>query len=115
MNRLSKIWSKLFGYKVDPDVLNAYRSAIPSTINLDISLRGDSYIATVKSIDHKKLPKEVFLVTEAQNPDSLITMVNDLILSYKDIPDIYRPYYKQILRPRGDVSRTKNLELTKAA
>lgn len=115
MQQLSKIRARLLGYKADPELVRAYRSAIPNTVNLQINLSGDSYIATIKSLDKEKLPKEAFLITEAPTQDALVDMVNDLIFSYKNIPEIYRPYYKQILRPEGSITRTENLKLVKAA
>lgn len=115
MNWLSRLRAERFGYKVDPDTLVAYRSAIPSTIDLEISTSGDYYVATIKTIENEKLPKEVFLITEAESPDALVDMVNDLVFSYKNIPDIYRPYYKRILTPQGSVARTEKLKLVKAA
>lgn len=115
MGKLPKLRAKLLGYKADPELVRAFRSAIPTTVNLQINLKGDTYIATIKSVDNKKLPKETFLVTEAPTQDSLVDMVNDLIFSYKNIPEVYRPYYKQILKPEGSVTRTENLKLVKAA
>ncbi|HUY52950.1 MAG TPA: hypothetical protein VMV24_00005 [Candidatus Dormibacteraeota bacterium] len=100
--------------KVDPELVEAYRSAIPSTIDIQVNTLGDSYIATVKTVNNEKLPKEIFLITEAQSPDGLISMVNDLIFSYKNIPAQYRPYYKQVLMPQGSVGKTENLNFVKA-
>lgn len=112
MKWLNKIRTELLG--VDPELVEAYRSAIPSAINLQINVKGDSYVATIKTVDNEKLPKEVFLITEAQSSEALVDMVNDLIFSYKNIPEAYRPFYKQILRPQGSVAKTENLRLIKA-
>lgn len=115
MRWLSKITGNILGYyRVDPELVEAYRSAIPSTINLQINIRGDSYVATIKSVDNEKLPKETFLITEAQSQETLVDMVNDLIFTYKNIPETYRPFYRQILRPEGGISKTENLRLVKA-
>ena len=113
MSWLSKLRASLAG--IDPETLNAYRSAIPSTINVQVNQKADTFIATIISVENEKLPKEVFLVTEAPSKDSLVDMVNDLVFTYKNIPENYRPYYKQILRPEGAVSRTDNLKLVKSA
>ena len=115
MRQFSRIRTKLLGYKIDPDMLRAYRSAIPSTIEVQVNTKADTYIATIKSVDGEVLPKEVFLITEAENADLLLDMVNDLVFSYKNIPETYRPYYKQILRPEGSVARTESLKLVKAS
>jgi len=115
MKSFSKILAGIWGYKLDPDLVNAYRTAIPSTIDLQIQVKGDSYIATIKTIENEKLPKETFLITEAQSSDALVDMVNDLIFSYKNIPEAYRPSYGRILQPQGSVVRTENLKLVKIA
>jgi len=115
MSWLTAIKTSLMGHRVDPELVNAYKSAIPSTVDVQINVSGDSYIATVKSVENEKLPKETFLITEAQSQDELVNMVNDLIFSYKNIPVQYRPFYKQVLRPVGSVAKTENLKLVKAA
>ena len=115
MNNLSKIRARFLGYNVDPDVLNAYRSAIPSTIDLKISTKGDYYVAEIKTIENEKLPVEEMLITEAKSQDELVNMVNDLIFTYKNIPEVYRPFYKQILKPSNSIKKTESLKLTKVA
>lgn len=112
MKTWEKIKLRIFG--VDPDMFIAYRTAIPSAINLHIETVGDSFIATIKSVEGKDLPKEELLITEAQSKDKLVDMVNDLIFSYKNIPETYRPYYKRTLQPEGAVRETKDLKLVKA-
>jgi hypothetical protein len=115
MNWFTRIRTELLGYRIDPDLLNAYRTAIPSTINLDIEHSRNHYVATVKSIENEELPNKTLLVTEANTTDELVKMVNDLILTYKKIPIVYRPYYREILQPEGSVARAENLTLVKAS
>ena len=116
MNWLDRIVGNLLGYhKIDPELMEAYRSAIPSTVNLRIVVRGDSYVATIKSVDNEKLPEDVLLITEAQSEAALVDMINDLIFSYKKIPETYRRYYKRVLKPQGSVANAKDLRLVKAA
>jgi hypothetical protein len=112
MKAWQKIKFRIFG--VDPETFIAYRTAIPSSINLHIDTIGDSFVATIKSVDNENLPKDVFLITEAQSKDELVDMVNDLIFSYKNIPETYRPYYKRTLQPEGTVKGTEDLKLVKA-
>ena len=116
MHKLVKLWSSFAGYKVDPDLLNAYRTAIPSTINLRIEQKANHYIAVIQSIEKEKMPKDTFLVTEADSDTQIVDMVNDLILSYKNIPELYRPYFKRILMPEGSKKEgfAKELTLVKA-
>ena len=113
--RISTILNKVLGFGVDPELVDAYRSAIPSDVQLKIAQNGDSYLATVSGIEHKSLPKEVFLVTEAKTEAELIDMVNDLIFTYKRIPENYRPFYKQILKPEGAIASSKSLSLVKSS
>ena len=115
MNYIPSFLTRVLGYRVDPDTLIAYRTAIPSTVDLQINTRGDHYIAIIKRIEKERLQKNELLVTEAQTKDELVDMVNDLIFTYKNIPAVYRPYYKQILKPQGDVAPTNDLKLVKAA
>lgn len=115
MDRIHKIWSSVFGYKIDPDLYDAYRSAIPSTIDLHIEQKGSHYIAVIKSIEKEALPTDTLLVTEADSDAQIVEMVNDLILSYKNVPELYRPYFKRILTPEGSLKRTSDsLTLVKA-
>ena len=111
-----KTWDKLkiriLG--VDPETFIAYRTAIPTTIDLRVDSIGDSFVATINSIDKQDLPESEFLITEAQSQEELIDMVNDLVFSYKQIPEAYRPYYKRTLQPQGEVRQTGSLELVKA-
>lgn len=112
MQTLERLKLHIFG--IDPETFIAYRTTIPSTIDLRIETIGDNFVATIESLDKHELPKEELLVTEAKSQDDLIDMVNDLIFSYKQIPEAYRPYYKGTLRPQGDVRKTSKLELVKA-
>jgi hypothetical protein len=112
MRNLAEIWASIAGYKIDPDMLDAYRTAIPSTINLRIEHKKNHYIAEIKSIENEKLPRDIVLITEAQSDKELIHMVNDLILTYKNIPELYRPYFKSILSPSDSVKQTRKEELT---
>ena len=112
-NFLSRLRVNLLGYKIDPDLLDAYRSAIPAHININIAQSENHYIATVNRIEHRKLPKDLFLITEADSSDELVDKVNDLILTYKKIPELYRPYYKRVLKPEGSETKSKELSLVK--
>jgi hypothetical protein len=107
-----KVRFRLLG--VDPDTLIAYRSAIPSSIDLHIETVGDSFVAIIKSMDKENLPKDQFLITEAPSQKELVDMVNDLIFSYKNIPESYRPYYRRILQPEGAARQQEGLAAVKA-
>lgn len=108
------IIDKLIGPRVDPDLVNAYRSAIPHDVQLDIQENGDTLLAIIKGMEHQPLPSEVLLITEAKSEDELVDMVNDLIFTYKRIPEKYRPFYKHILKPEGSVEGSSSLSLVKS-
>jgi hypothetical protein len=107
--------NRIIGYRVDPELVDAYRSAIPNYIQLSIAQNGDSYLATITELDHEPMSKKILLVTEARTHEELIDMVNDLIFTYKRIPENYRPFYKQILKPEGEIKNSKSLSLVKSA
>lgn len=112
MKYLEKMKLHILG--LDPETFIAYRTAIPLTIDLRIDTIGDSFVATIKSINKQDLPKEELLITEAHSQEELVNMVNDLVFSYKKIPEAYRPYYKNTLQPQGAIRKTNKLELVKA-
>ncbi len=113
MWNVHKLRAKLLGYKIDPDELEAYRTVVPNTVNMHIELTKDhKLIATVKMIDGKKLDDD-FLITEAKNQDELITMINDLVLTYRHVPEIYRPYFRRILMPSDAKNTKESLTLVK--
>ena len=114
MHYLSKLKRKLIGNPIDPDSRDAFRSAIPGSVQLSFSQNGDTVIATVTGIDHQPLPKTVFLITEANDDDQLVDQINDLIFTYKNIPEEYRPFYRQALKPEGNIAQAESLSLVKS-
>ena len=108
------IKNKIVGYRIDPELVDAYRSAIPDSIQLKIKQNGDSFLAVITGIEHSKLSDSVFLVTEAKTEEARVDMVNDLIFTYKNIPENYRPFYRQVLKPEGSVSSDQSLSLVKS-
>jgi hypothetical protein len=106
---LHRTISKLVGYKIDPEELNAYRSVIPDTLNVNVKEQDGHFIIQVNTIEGKKI--DDLLITEALGENNVVDMVNDLVLTYKRVPEEYRPYFKQILKPEGS-SPTKSEALT---
>jgi len=103
------------GQKADPDLIAAYRSAIPRDVQVRIVQNGDTWMARITGIEHKELAKEVFLVTEAKTEAELIDKVNDLVFTYKGIPEACRPYYKRALSPEGVLDGSESLSLVRSA
>lgn len=115
MSMVKTIMNMLTGNRVDPELVDAYRSAIPSNIQMTISQNGDTYMAVITGLENNPLPKEVCLITEAATEAKLVDMVNDLIFSYKRIPENYRPFYRNILKPEGSINTDSALSLVKSA
>lgn len=113
MWNLQNLRAKLLGYRIDPDELEAYRSVIPNEVDMHIESDGHTFIATVTSIDGHK-PDSDFLITEASNRDELVTMINDLVLTYVHVPEIYRPYFKRALKLKGQHNKNDSLTVVKA-
>lgn len=109
---LPKFIARRLGYSIDPEELNAYRSVIPNHVLVNIDKQGRNYVIRVKTIDDKKLSKDL-LVTQARNQDEIVDMINDLVLMYRDVPEDYRPYFKRILTPEGNKRQEKDLVLVK--
>lgn len=97
---------------IDPEEFNAYRSVIPASVFVNVEREGKVYVIRVKSIDNKKLSKDL-LISQANNNDEIVDAINDLVLMYRKVPEAYRPYFKGILQPEGRVKQ-KELTLVKA-
>jgi len=102
---------KLQSVFVDDESVEAHRSMIPRTVDVNIRRDGEGYIATVVSID--KHDVNGILITQSNNYDGLIKSVNDLIYSYSKIPAKIRPRYGNVLRPTQK-KQTGELELLRA-
>lgn len=115
---MDKFRAKIFGYKVDPDELQAMRTAVPSHIRVDINkdkLTGH-YSARILELENHVVND--LLVTEAPNADELIVMLNDLILGYRNVPEVYRPYFTRLLNIQHpdvlkDLKNSRSLTLVK--
>jgi hypothetical protein len=104
----------VFGQKVDPDLVAAFRSAIPRDVQVRVTQNGDTCMATITGIEHEPLSMGTLLVTEAKTESELIDMVNDLIFTYKRIPEACRPFYRQALKPEGMLSGSESLSLVRS-
>lgn len=108
---LPKFIAKRLGY-IDPDEFNAYKSVIPEHVMVNITPDSGYLVVKVTSIDDKKL-KDDLLISQAKNNDELVDVINDLVLMYRDVPEAYRPYFKRILQPEGQIKKQKELMLVK--
>lgn len=106
MNSLYNIWKNLTE-RIDPETLNAWRSAIPQHVHVQVKIQDGLHVIVIDEINHEKLPKETLLISEASSRDGVQHMVNDLVLSYKRVPEIYRPYL-EILTLEGTTNKNAN-------
>ncbi len=108
---LSNYISRKLG-RIDPDEFNAYRTVIPNTVFVHFEKEGNKQIITIKSIDDKKV--DDLLISEAKNNEEALDVINDLVLMYKNVPELYRPYFKRILTPQDGKSKQKDHTLVKS-
>lgn len=115
MNKIPLL-SRLFQGGVDLEERDAYRTAIPVSVNVSIVEDGDRLIARVNRLDDDEV--KGLLITEAPNHDQLVTMINDVILTYKNVPEQYRDEFSRLLLPEDpavftQVRESKSLNLVK--
>lgn len=98
---------------VNPEGVAAYRSTIPQEINVSIEHHSDVLVATINSIDGKKI--NGLLITEAKTFDQVVENVNDLLFTYINMPNRIRPFYSRIFTPSDKTSKQSGrLTLVKA-
>lgn len=111
---MKELFTRLFGrWLVDPEVLNAYRTKIPNSINVRFDESDGKIVISVVSIDGKPVPSKALLVTEANSKEEVIAMVNDLIMGYREVPLAYRPWFEESLELQGSLN-SKRATLVKA-
>jgi hypothetical protein len=103
------LW-RIFG--PDPDELNAYRNVIPNSIQFSNVKEGDDFIIKITQIDDDILDDSTLLITQAKTKDQIVPAVNDLVMTYFDIPLSLRRYYEKNLVLQGQLN--KNATLVKA-
>lgn len=111
---MKELFTKWFGrWLVDPEVLNAYRTKIPNSITINFDKSDDKIFISVTSIDGNPVPEKALLVTEANSEEDVIAMVNDLIMGYREVPVVYRPWFEEALELQGSFNK-KSATLVKA-
>jgi len=73
------------GFGEDLSSVAAYRHKMPTKVLVDVKKDGKMFIATVKKIDNKSVDNAL-IITQGRNEEELVTMLNDALLSYLDIP-----------------------------
>lgn len=101
---------RLFGYRVDPEVLHSYRTVIPDTLRFHYDTDPDgTYIISITEIDGEAIDEKKLLVTEARKKSDIVPMVHDLIMSYLKVPEELRPYYEHDLNLSGSLGTESTL------
>lgn len=99
---------KRLGYWiVDPEVLHAYRTAIPSRLTFKEEKVDGKIIIRITSINDTPIDEKTLLTTQADKPADVVPMVNDLIMTYKDIPFAFRKYFEKDLILDGHTKSQK--------
>lgn len=96
----------------DPDELNAYRNVIPDTIQFSNTKEGDTFIIKITQMNDDVFDDGTLLITQAKMEDQIVPAVNDLVMTYFDIPLSLRRYYEKNLVLKGKLN--KNATLIKA-
>lgn len=100
------------GYTIDPEELYAYRSVIPDTVFVHVDRNTYPYILRISEVDDKKIAKDL-LVSQATNEEEVVDVINDMVLMYRNVPEIYRPYFRRVLSPDGAQKKETDLVLVK--
>ncbi len=77
MTTLHKIYRAIYPAKDSEDLIREYH--IPRTLNLQVRLTKDGWFAA-------SVPELPGLITQAQTQEELLSMVNDAVLTYFDVP-----------------------------
>ena len=113
MNYLESLRYRIFG--TDPEVVAAYQTILPKSIEVAVKKDGDFIIAKINKVGENS--SENLLITQAKNLDELVDNVNDLMYTYINMPTYVRPYYGNIFQPTDKLKNFKNpkeLTLVKA-
>lgn len=93
----------------DSDLIAAYESKIPNTVYFESQRDGAFWVVRITAIDDKKLSGDTLLVSQAKRQSDIIHQVNDLLMTYRDIPYELRDYYERRINLRGDIKGEKVL------
>ncbi len=96
MNRLYHHIRRLFDTPSIEEIA-AYQHKMPGSISVKISYdkKTKFYTATITSLDKKKIT--ALLATESRDAARLVENVNDLLLTYLDIPERVKPSMPRLL------------------
>lgn len=83
--------------KPDIEELAAYQHKMPQSIGVEIKYdkKTSYYTAQITELDEQKI--SALLITEAKSEEKLVSMVNDLILTYLDFPERIKYSMPQLL------------------
>lgn len=93
----------------DPDVLNAYRNVIPNSIRIHQEDDNGSIIVKIIEINNDELDDSNLIITQVNKKTEVVPAVNDLIMTYFDIPSELRRYYEKQLVLEGHLNTESTL------
>jgi len=96
---MNTVLLKLRSLLDQPDIeeLAAYQHKMPQSIGVEVSYDRQTgyYTAQVTQLDKKRT--QSLLITESKNEKELVSMVNDLVLTYLDFPERIKRNMPQLL------------------
>ncbi len=96
---MKTILSKIFG--PDPDTLEAYRHMIPKQLRITHSEDDGFIISRIVEINGEAVDESELLITQSRDNSEVLRNVNDLVMTYCDVPLELRRYYENILEMDG--------------
>ena len=93
----------MFKKRIDMDTVAAYENKIPRSACFKSFHDGGWWVVQIVSIDGKKLDNKTLLITQAKKRSDILPMVNDLLMTYYDIPDELRGFYESRITLEGSV------------
>jgi hypothetical protein len=91
----------------DPDLLAAYEGIVPRNARFASSYDDGYWFIKITAIDGKKLGDDTLLVSQAKRQSDILHQVNDLIMTYRDIPEDLRSFYENQITLEGNIRGEK--------
>lgn len=110
MSVFSRFKSIILG--ADIDLINAYSGKIPSSIRIKRNGNGEYTTIQIVEINHKAIDDKTLLITQVKKRGDQTRAVNDLMMTYLDIPESLSYFFEKQLQFEGD--QNKSLTLVKA-
>lgn len=100
MSGFSRIKTMILGD--DIDLVNAFSHKVPNSIRVEKTIEGKYTIIKVVEIDNKPVDDRELIITEVKDGQDEARMVNDLMMTYLDIPESVGYFFERMLKFEGD-------------